>query len=327
MLPKNSDFNHRVAVVVFDRLSLFEFGIACEVFGLPRPDINPWYSFVVCSADSAPVQALGGITINVQRGIRSVESAGTIVIPGWRDIHERPDGRLIRAMQRAARRGARIASLCSGAFVLAAAGLLDGKRATTHWRYAKSLAEEYPKVRVDPHVLYVDEGNILTAAGSAAGIDLCLHLVRRDFGSEVANRVARRLVIPPHREGGQAQFIDKPVLRETSVGIADLLEWLSTNLEQEHSIASMARRAHMSERTFARRFHEQTGTTPVRWLSQERVRHARFLLETTDLGMDRLALACGFGTAQVLRFHFQRLVKTTPTSYRQAFQGNDPTHS
>ncbi len=312
-----------MVVVAFDRLNIFEFGIACEVFGLPRPEVRPWYSFAICAAEPGPLRMLSGLQLDVPRGLRAIDAAGTVIVPGWRDIHERPPEALLRSVRRAAERGARVVSLCSGAFVLAAAGLLDGLRATTHWRYVRELANQYPTIDVDPNVLYVDEGQILTAAGSAAGIDLCLHLVRRDFGAEVANSVARRLVTPPHREGGQAQFIDRPVQQTDENGMAELLEWLGRHLERTHTIAELADRMHMSQRTFARRFREQTGTTPGRWIAQERVRQAQYLLENTDIGVDQLAMQCGFGSAQLLRFHFQRLTNTTPTAYRQSFRGHE----
>lgn len=311
--------HRKVVVIAFDRLTVFEFGIAIEVFGLPRPDLDPWYSFSVCAIEPGPIRTLGGLTIEAEKGIKALDSAGTIVVPGWRDVNERPPEALLRALCRANQRGARILSLCSGAFVLAEAGLLDGRRATTHWRYAQKLASSFPSIDVDPHVLYVDDGDILTAAGSAAGIDLCLHLVRRDFGADVANQVARRLVVPPHRDGGQAQFIDRPVTESNVTGLARLLEWLTDHLGEEHTVSTMAELANMSERTFARRFKDQTGTTPSKWLANARVQRAQQLLETTDLGVDQLAFDCGFGSAQLLRFHFQRIVGTTPTAYRNSF--------
>ena len=313
--------HQKVAVIAFDRLTVFEFGIAVEVFGLPRPDLDPWYSFSVCGIEPGPIRALGGLTIAAKKGIRALDSAGTIVVPGWRDVNERPPTALLRALCRANQRRARILSLCSGAFVLAEAGLLDGRRATTHWRYAEQLTTSYPSIDVDPNVLYVDDGDILTAAGSAAGIDLCLHLVRRDFGADMANRVARRLVVPPHRDGGQAQFIDRPLTECDATGLARLLEWLTDHLDQEHTISTMAKSASMSERTFARRFKDQTGTMPSKWLANARVQRAQQLLESTDLGVDQLAFDCGFGSAQLLRFHFQRIAGTTPTAYRNSFRG------
>ena len=211
-------------------------------------------------------------------------------------------------------------SLCSGAFVLAAAGLLDGRSATTHWRYAERLQRDYPDTQVDPEVLYIDGGNILTAAGSAAGIDLCLHLVRRDFGAEIANKVARRLVVPPHRDGGQAQFIDRPVTKCEDTRLASLLQWLLAHLPDEHSIKSMAGRASMSSRTFARRFRDQTGTTPAKWLAFERIKLTQRLLETTSLGVNQIAARSGFASARLLGIHFLKITGPTPTAYRSAFR-------
>ena len=313
--------NRKVVAVAFDRLTFFEFGIAVEVFALPRPEIDPWYDFTACAAEAGPLRTLGGLTFTAARsGLRALATAGTIIIPGWRDVDERPPENLLRALVRAHQRGARILSFCSGAFVLAAAGLLDDRNATTHWRYAEQLALMFPRVRVNPNVLYVDDGDVLTAAGSAAGIDLCLHLVRRDFGAEIANTVARRLVVPPHRTGGQAQFIARPLVACSDQSLADLLDWLTSNLAEQHSVESMSARAHMSPRTFARKFRAQTGTTPARWLSQQRIELARHMLETTDLTIEHIATACGLNSAQLLRFHFQRVIGSTPTAYRSAFR-------
>lgn len=312
--------NLKVVAVAYDRLAFFEFGIAVEVFGLSRPDINPWYKFATCSAEPGPIRSLAGISLQIGTGLKALDNAGTIIIPGWRDINERPPETLLRSLRRAHDRGARIMSLCSGAFVLAAAGLLDGRSATTHWRYAEQLQRDYPDTRVDPKVLYIDGGNILTAAGSAAGIDLCLHLVRRDFGAEIANKVARRLVVPPHRDGGQAQFIDQPVTKCEDTRLASLLQWLLAHLAEEHSIESMAEQACMSNRTFARRFRDQTGTTPAKWLAFERIKLAQRLLETTSLGVDQIAARSGFASAQLLRIHFMKVAGRTPTAYRSTFR-------
>ena len=312
--------NRKVVAVTFDRLALFELGIAVEVFGLPRPEIDPWYDFTVCAAESGPLQSYAGLQLTARTGLRMLSRAGTIIVPSWRDPGEAPPESLLRALQRAHGRGARVVSLCSGAFVLAAAGLLDGRNATTHWRFADRLAAMYPQVRVNPNALYLDDGDVLTAAGSAAGIDLCLHIVRQDFGSEIANRVARRLVVPPHRDGGQAQFIAQPLTECDDDGLASLLDWLGANLAQGHTVESMARRAHMSPRTFARRFREQTGTTPARWLARERVKHAQELLETTAMDVERVAARAGFGSAQLLRFHFRKVIGSTPTAFRTAFR-------
>jgi AraC family transcriptional activator FtrA len=248
-----------------------------------------------------------------------LQQAGTIVIPGWKRTDELPPDSLLRSLRSAHARGARLVSICSGVFVLAATGLLDGKRATTHWRYAEKLSSQFPKIRVDPSVLYVDEGSILTSAGSAAGIDLCLHIVRRDYGAEIANRVARRLVMPPHRDGGQAQYVQDPIGRATPRGIAPVLHWAQSNLHEAISVEDLARKAAMSPRTFARQFRQQTGTTPHQWLVHQRLLAARRRLERTDEGIDQIAEAVGLATAATLRQHFSRTLGTTPTAYRRRF--------
>ncbi|MEM7357378.1 MAG: helix-turn-helix domain-containing protein, partial [Acidobacteriota bacterium] len=264
-------------------------------------------------------RATGGLQVSAPVGLEPLTQAGTIVLPGWRDLAEQPPAELLDALVAAYERGARLLSVCSGAFVLAATGLLDGRRATTHWRYADELARRYPAIEVDPSVLYVDEGSLLTSAGSAAGLDLCLHLVRRDFGAAVANSVARRLVVPPHRDGGQAQFIDAPIDASEN-GLAELLDWARQRLDQAHSTESLARQAHISPRTLARRFRDTMGSTPHQWLRRERVARAREYLEETDWDLERIAQRCGFGEAQLLRLHFSRLVGTTPSQYRKTFR-------
>src|SRR5215467_2801960 len=224
--------NRRVSALVYDRMATFEFGIVTEMFALPRPELDvPWYTFTVCALNRGPMRATGGVSVHARSGLGSLRRAGTIVIPGWRDPAERPPEILLAALRRAHARGARLLSICSGVFVLAAAGLLDGRRATTHWRYVERLRADYPAIRVEPDVLYVDEGAILTSAGSAAGIDLCLHLIRRDYGAEIANQVARRLVVSPHREGGQAQFIREPVSTAPG-GMAPVMEWAVRRLRE-----------------------------------------------------------------------------------------------
>jgi AraC family transcriptional activator FtrA len=256
--------------------------------------------------------------LQTRSGLAELARAGTIIIPGWR-VHETPPAPLVAALRRAHGRGARLVSICSGVFVLAATGLLDGRQATTHWRYVETLRSRYPKIRVEPDVLYIDEGAILTSAGSAAGIDLCLHLVRRDFGAEIANQVARRLVVPPLREGGQAQFAVRPIVSEQSPGLARLLEWAQTHLDRRLTVNDLANRANMSARTFARRFKQETGTTPHRWLMHQRILSAQQLLEKSDRPIDWIAESVGLQTAATLREHFRRMLKTTPTAYRRAF--------
>jgi AraC family transcriptional regulator, transcriptional activator FtrA len=243
------------------------------------------------------------------------------VVPAWRDVDEAPPAALVEALRRSYRSGARIVSLCSGAFVLAHAGLLDGRRATTHWMYAGTLAGRFPEIEVDPNVLYVDQGRILTSAGTAAGIDLCLHLVRLDHGAEVANAFARRMVVPPHRDGGQAQYVRTPVAEGPGEGpLTETLEWVSANLGRPLTVSEMARHARMSDRTFARRFREVTGTTPLRWVQKQRILAAQRKLESSDDPVERVAQDCGFGTGATLRLHFGREVGVSPTRYREAFK-------
>jgi AraC family transcriptional activator FtrA len=310
----------RVVALAYDRMATFEFGIVVEVFGLPRPEIKvPWYRFEVCALDRGPLRATGGVTVRARSGLRALRRAGTIVIPGWRDPDERPPEVLLKALRAAHARGARLVTICSGVFVLAAAGLLDGRRATTHWRYVERLRALHPRVRVEPDVLYVDEGQVLTSAGSAAGIDLCLHVVRRDYGAEIANQVARRLVVSPQREGGQSQYVPAPVRPVMTGGLARVLEWGQRRLDEDLSVARWARQAAMSPRTFARRFRDETGTTPHRWLNHQRVLAAQQRLETTAQSIDEVAEGVGLRTAATLRLHFRRALRTTPTAYRRRF--------
>ena len=309
-----------VAIVAYDRLCTFEFGIAVEVFGLPRPELPvPWYRFSVCSLDPGPLNATGGVQVEAKRNLAALRTADTIVIPGWRSPDEVPPAALLHALRRAHAGGARLVAICSAAFVLAASGLLDGRRATTHWHYADKLRARYPLVRVEPNVLYVDEGDVLTSAGSAAGIDLCLHVVRCDYGAEIANRVARRLVMPPHRDGGQAQYVAQPVSVRPSGGLAHALEWALARLDRPLALDDLAREANMSVRTLARRFVQETGSTPHRWLTHQRLLAAQRRLETSDDSIDAVAAATGFDTAMTLRHHFRRTFGTTPTAYRRRF--------
>jgi AraC family transcriptional activator FtrA len=310
----------RVVALAYEGLCTFEFGIVVEIFGLPRPELDvDWYRFRVCSLESGPLRATGGVTLRAPAGLEALARAGTIVIPGWRNADEVPPEALLQALRRAHRRGARLVSICSGAFVLAAAGLLDGKRVTTHWRYAERLASRFPRVRVEPDVLYVDEGNVLSSAGSAAGIDLCLHIVRRDYGAAVANRVAQRLVVPPHRDGGQSQYVPDAIRGDATNGLARLLDWVQAHSHQPLAVKDLAERAAMSPRTFARSFLRQTGTTPHRWLIYQRLLSAQRRLETTTESMDEIAQAVGLQTAAALRHHFRRRFRTTPTAYRRSF--------
>ncbi len=313
-------FRRQVAALVYDNLCTFEFGIAVEVFGLPRPEMGEdWYRFSLCSLDAGPLRATGGLRVAARGGLGGLQKAGTIVIPGWRDPDEVPPTRLLSALRRAHERGARLLSICSGVFVLAAAGLLDGKRATTHWRYVDRLRSRYPRIQVEPNVLYVDEGSVLTSAGSAAGIDLCLHVVRCDYGAEKANQVARRLVMSPHREGGQAQYVPEVPPKRPGTGMGPVLDWALGRLDRPLGIDVLARQANMSARTLARRFLQETGSTPHRWLTHQRLLAAQRRLETTDDSIDQVATAVGFETAMTLRHHFRRAYGTTPTAYRRRF--------
>jgi AraC family transcriptional regulator, transcriptional activator FtrA len=307
-----------VAVLAYDGVCTFELGIAIEVFGLVGmgPD---WYRVVVCAdRPGQPVLANGGVKIVADAGLDALDGAGTIILPGWQYIDAAPPPALLERLRRAYSNGSRVASICSGVFILAAAGLLDGHRAAVHWAQAEVLARMYPQIDVDPNVLYVDEGNVLTSAGRAAGLDLCLHMVRNDHGTEVANEVARRLVIAPHRDGGQAQFIPRPVSVENDP-LSDVFGWALGHLDRDLSIAELADKAKMSRRTFIRRFEQATGTSPGEWVLQARITEARRLLETTVLPIEQIATATGFGSADTLRHHFRTRLYTSPARYRSSF--------
>jgi len=312
---------HRVAAVVTDGFSPFEFAVACEVFGIDRTSTLgvPWYRFTVCSAEPGPVTTSIGFSVMVGHGLDVFRRADTIIVPTFGD----PIGggeQLSRELVRAHRRGARLISFCTGAFVLAAAGLLDGRRATTHWGWTDELVRRHPTVLVDPDVLYVDDGTILTSAGTAASIDLALYIVRQDFGAEIANAVARRMVVAPHRDGGQAQFIASPVSDAAHSDLfSDTFAWMQSHLDQPLTVPELARRSAMSPRTFARRFRDTTGVTPHQWLLRQRVLRAQELLESTDLSVDVIASRCGMGSSSNLRQHFQRIVRTSPQAYRTTF--------
>jgi len=311
---------HLVAAVAYERLCTFEFGCTVELFSLERPELGvPWYTFAVCAPGRRTVRAAGGIKVSVPHSLQLLDRADTIVVPGWRDVHDPPPPALLRRVRAAYERGARICSICSGVFVLAAAGILNGKRATTHWRYAQLLAERYPGVVVEPNALYVDEGRVLTSAGSAAGLDMLIHLVRKDYGTRIANQVARRLVIPPHRQGGQAQFIPRPVAKDERGRLSTLLDWLRAHLAERHSIESLAARVSMSPRTLQREFKATTGESAYSWIVRERVERARELLEQRQVPLTRVAEAVGAGSVESLRHHFRRLVGTTPAAYRLRF--------
>ena len=324
MHDKTATPPYHVAIVVSEGVELFELAVAIDVFGtgITAPDGRPLYRVSICGP--APSVTTGaGFTMEVRDGLAAARSADTIVVPPT-TLPDRAPVAVLDVLRAARDDGKRIMSLCTGAFVLAAAGLLDGHTATTHWSECSALARSYPKVRVDPKVLYVDEGNLLTSAGSAASLDLCLHVVQLDYGTEIATRVARDLVIPLHRPGGQAQYIEAPMPRLTGADLfSDTLAWLREHLAEPVSVSDLAQRAAMSPRTFARRFMASTGTTPLQWILSERVRLAQRLLETTALPVDAIAYKSGFGTPDNLRKHFSRAVRTTPQAYRRCFQDLD----
>lgn len=306
-----------IALAVTDGMLHFELALAYEVFGSDLSHlVDPWYAFALCGP--GPV-SVGRFRLEPDHGLDRLRHADTVIVPGWTDVDVAPPADLVEAVRAAHEAGARIASLCTGAFVLAAAGLLDGRRATTHWAHTDVLAARFPEVEVDPDVLYVDNGSVLTSAGKAAAMDLCLHLVRRDHGSAVANTVARRLVVPPHRSGGQAQFVPAPVPTRSDHPLTDLLPWTLERLDQPLTVEDLARRASMSSRTLTRHFRAATGTTPLQWLLTQRIRRAQELLETTSDSVDAIATTTGMGTAATLRRHFNRTLGVPPDAYRRTF--------
>ncbi len=309
-----------VAAVLIEGVSPFEFGVIGEVFGFDRGvEGVPPVAFRVCAErPGEPLRTELGVHVIPDHGLDAVEEADLVAVPAAHTEGDYPPA-VLDALRRASARGATVLSVCTGAFILGEAGLLDGRSCTTHWSEAAELARRYPAARVDPDVLFVDDGDIVTSAGTAAGIDACLHIIRREWGAAAASALARRMVVPPQREGGQRQFIEPPVPEQAADSLEPVLSWMLTTLDTEHSIASLARHARMSERTFARRFSAETGTTPLRWLTLQRVLHARRLLEETRLGVDEIARGCGFGTAALLRHHFRQIVGVTPTHYRRTF--------
>ncbi|WP_063534055.1 transcriptional regulator FtrA [Burkholderia sp. MSMB1589WGS] len=313
--------NHLVVALAYDRLCTFEFGCVVELFALPRPELGvDWYRFAVCASEPGPVRAAGGIKVEAPYRLALMDRADTIVIPGWRDPDETPPEPLLKKIRGAHRRGARLCSICSGVFVLAAAGVLDGAAVTTHWRYAGRLQARYPSLRVNPDALYVDEGRIVTSAGSAAGLDMLMHLVRRDHGSAIANRVAQRLVLPPHRDGGQAQFVPRPLPSVGGDRLAKLIDWMRVHASQPHTLATLAARAAMSPRTLQRQFRDATGLGPYEWLIRERIGLAKEMIERDPaLPVARVAALAGFGSEESLRRHFRRIAATSPTAYRRSF--------
>jgi AraC family transcriptional regulator, transcriptional activator FtrA len=314
---------HAVAIVACDGVTLFELGVACEIFGGGWSAVFgvPWYRSSVCAVTPGPLTVDAGFPMLTADGVERIRDADTVIVLPTVQYERFPAG-LPEILRQAHARGSRIVSLCTGAFALAAAGLLDGRRATTHWAECGRLARRYPAVRVDPGVLFVDEGDILTSAGSAASIDLCLHVVRHDYGTHIATRLARQLVVPPQRDGGQAQYIEAPMPDlDSSSLLASTVQWLQEHLDEPITVEDLAARSAMSPRTFARRFLASTGTTPYRWLVRERVQLAQRLLEMSELPIDSVAEKSGFSTAANLRKHFGRAVHTSPQAYRRTFQG------
>ena len=309
---------HRVVALVAGEVVAFDLAIPAQAFGR-APQLYDW---AVCAPAAGAMPTENGFDVLVPHGLEALERADTVIVPGIGDRAWPLAPEPLAALRAAAARGARVASICTGAFVLAAAGLLEGRRAATHWRYAELLAREFPAVSVDPGVLYVDEGDVLTSAGVAAGIDLCLHIVRHDHGAEAANAIARTMVVAAHREGGQAQFVDRPLPSAAGDGLAATRAWMQDRLSEPLSVEEMARHAGYSARTFARRFRAETGTTPLQWLIGLRVTEARRLLEATDASIEEVAARAGFGGAVALRQHFARVVGTSPTAYRRAFRGS-----
>ncbi|MDP3816301.1 helix-turn-helix domain-containing protein [Pseudomonas sp.] len=312
---------HVVAVVAFNQISPFHLSVPCMVFGEFSPK-EAAFELKVCAVEEGPLSTTAGFSLAVEHGLEALHGAQTVIVPSWRDTQERPPQALLDALVAAHRRGAQLVGLCLGAFVLAETGLLDGRKATTHWALAKEFARRFPAVEVDADVLYIDDGELLTSAGTAAGIDCCLHLLRRHCGAEVANKVARRLVVPPHRQGGQAQFIEQPLpATARDDRLAGLLDWLREHLHQAHSLDSLAERALMSRRTFTRHFRQLTGSTLGNWLQAERVALSQRLLESTDQPVEAIAILAGFGSSVSLRQQFNVALGVSPRAYRRSFRG------
>ncbi|MGF6809270.1 transcriptional regulator GlxA family with amidase domain [Paraburkholderia sp. Clong3] len=315
---------HVVAVVAFDHISPFHLSVPCVVFGEDRRGGGvPDFDFRVCAAETGALATTAGFSIAVIHGLEALADAQTIIVPSWRDPAETPPAALLDALRAAHARGALLVGLCLGAFVLAAAGILDGRPASTHWAWADDFARRYPRVRLDADVLYVDDGNVLTSAGTAAGLDCCLHVLRKICGARVANHVARRLVVSPHRQGGQAQYVQQPMPpKPRGDRLSGLLDWVSGNLATPHTLDTLAARALMSRRTFTRRFRLATGTTVGAWLLAQRLARAQQLLESTDESVEAIAASAGFGSAASLRQHFADAFRTSPSAWRREFRGD-----
>ena len=324
-VPPFAADEHRVAVLIFDRPAMFELAVATEVWGIDRSEQGvPTSEVRICSEEGPELSVAPGFGFRVDHGLDTLAWAETIIIPSAPyPLDERDYGGAIDALRAAHERGARIATFCSGAFVLAATGLLDGRQATTHWFHAAKFRRRFPQVEVSTDVLYVDGGDgLFTSAGTASSMDLCLHLVRGDWGAEVANTIARRMVVPPHRDGGQAQYVEQPmpVCEDVDADLRAVLEWVQGNLDRQLTVDELARRAAMTPRTFARRFKAATGTTPLQWVLHQRVVAAQRMLEATTVTIDEIAATCGFGSAAALRQHFTKVVGSTPSAYRSTFR-------
>ncbi|WP_081235690.1 GlxA family transcriptional regulator [Streptomyces viridosporus] len=315
-----------VAVLLFSGGPIFESSIPLSVFGVDRQDAGvPRYRLLVCGGEEGPLRTTGGLELTAPHGLEAIARAGTVVVPAWRSITSPPPQEALDALRRAHEEGARIVGLCTGAFVLAAAGLLDGRPATTHWMYAPTLAKRYPSVHVDPRELFVDDGDVLTSAGTAAGIDLCLHIVRTDHGHEAAGALARRLVVPPRRSGGQERYLDRSLPEEIGADpLAEVVAWALEHLHEQFDVETLAARAYMSRRTFDRRFRSLTGSAPLQWLITQRVLQAQRLLETSDYSVDEVAGRCGFRSPVALRGHFRRQLGSSPAAYRAAYRARRP---
>ncbi|MBX9399289.1 helix-turn-helix domain-containing protein [Streptomyces sp. TRM72054] len=315
-----------VAVLLFSGGPIFESSIPLSVFGIDRQDAGvPRYRLLVCAGEEGPLRTTGGLELTAPHGLEAISRAGTVVVPAWRSITSPPPEEALDALRRAHEEGARIVGLCTGAFVLAAAGLLDGRPATTHWMYAPTLAKRYPSVHVDPRELFVDDGDVLTSAGTAAGIDLCLHIVRTDHGNEAAGALARRLVVPPRRSGGQERYLDRSLPEEIGADpLAEVVAWALEHLHEQFDVETLAARAYMSRRTFDRRFRSLTGSAPLQWLITQRVLQAQRLLETSDYSVDEVAGRCGFRSPVALRGHFRRQLGSSPAAYRAAYRARRP---
>lgn len=305
-------------------MPIFEAAVPCTIFGPARPDVaSPWYDFSIVGIGAGPLPLTDGFHFRPGDAAVDARQADTLIVPACQNVHERPPPELVGLVQDAHERGTRILSICSGAFVLAAAGILDGRRATTHWAHAEELAQRYPAVRVDPSVLYIEDDNVITSAGTVAGIDACLHLVRLDHGAAAAAELARRIVTPPHRDGGQAQYVRSAASAPDDAWLGPLLSWASEQLHRPLTTGDLAARANVSVRTVERRFAEVLGLSPLQWLLRQRVRQAQQMLECSDQPMSWIAATCGFGTTASLRAHFTRIVGVSPSGYRRGFHQHD----